>query len=112
MAYSFKYGFRENLLLQKEVLKSEKNLQEYELENIFYELEKFFNLNFLELEEIKDEYYTGDVIELLSKVKSRKIYFSQEYTRYNTFEEKRNCLLDNIKILLEIEDEKDSLTIE
>ncbi len=112
MAYSFKYGFRENLLLQKEVLKSEKNLQEYELENIFYELEKFFNLNFLELEEIKDEYYTGDVIELLSKVKSQKIYFSQEYTRYNTLEEKRNCLLDNIKILLEIEDEKDSLTIE
>ena len=112
MAYSFKYGFRENLLLQKEVLKSEKNLQEYELENIFYELEKFFNLNFLELEEIKDEYYTGDVIKLLSKVKSRKIYFSQEYTRYNTLEEKRNCLLDNIKILLEIEDEKDSLTIE
>ena len=54
MAYSFKYGFRESLVLQNEVLKSEKELQEYELENIFYELEKFFNLNFLELEEIKD----------------------------------------------------------
>lgn len=112
MAYSFKYGFRENLILQKEVLKSEKTLQEYELENIFYELEKFFNLNFLELEEIKDEYYVGDVIELLSKVKSQKIYFSQEYARYNTLEEKRKCLLDNIKILLDIEDVKDSLIIE
>ena len=44
MAYSFKYGFRESLVLQNEVLKSEKELQEYELENIFYELEKFFNL--------------------------------------------------------------------
>lgn len=112
MAYSFKYGFRENLILQKEVLKSEKTLQEYELENIFYELEKFFNLNFLELEEIKDEYYVGDVIELLAKVKSQKIYFSQEYARYNTLEEKRKCLLDNIKILLDIEDAKDSLIIE
>ena len=42
MSYSFKYGFRENLLIQQKVLKSEKDLQERELENIFYELEKFF----------------------------------------------------------------------
>lgn len=112
MAYSFKYGFRESLVLQNEVLKSEKELQEYELENIFYELEKFFNLNFLELEEIKDEYYVGDVIELLSKVKSQKIYFSQEYVGYKTLKEKRKCLLDNIKILLDVEDAKDNLIIE
>ena len=112
MSYSFKYGFRENLLIQQKVLKSEKDLQEHELENIFYELQKFFNLNFLELEEIKDEYYVGDVIELLSKVKSQKIYFSLEYTRYQTLEEKRKCLLDNIKILLDVEDTKDNLIIE